>query len=650
MAAICRYYFGLDYGQRFGVSYIVIVAKKVISSQIEVAELKPLKDNDKDYEAIEKVLRSLFRSELYLPMVKELGEKRNVLKNDSRTKFLEAINSGRIQFNRGTFSGRFSAAISKELKALGARWERKTGTWKLSQSSLPLEVRMAISVSESTFRAKMERVDRKLAQILPEQIADKLKISKLFESTLWKTDNDFRKSLKQIIITPKLSPEAKKRIADEWQNNMKLWIKDWTQKEIVKLRKDMHDSVFAGNRNAYALKMIKKSYDVSINKAKFLARQETRLLLTKFKQTRYEDAGVQEYKWGISNNSIQGKNAPYIKGQVRHDHGVLAGKVFSWQNPPITDTITGSRNNPGQDYNCFPGSTIISLDRSIDKLFRRRYAGELTLLTGDDGIVLKSTGNHPILTRTGWKAAKEINVGEDILKGTAQNLFTEKMYGENVVTTFEQVFGALGFCSEVFIDRLSESDFHNDIGTDKEVNVISVNRELMLNNMARLYEVFYQLSFKFSDSSLFPKSSFPQNEIINGLAPDSLVGFFSELKFLILSHVTHADVIRFRTRSPNSFGLFDPSGYDTSADIKFLGTSKLTHPALITLNRIMINGEAIPSPIFSNSFSRVMDRSFEAFDGHVYNLQSSNGEYIAQNRVVHNCRCHAIPIVKFKKG
>jgi SPP1 gp7 family putative phage head morphogenesis protein len=313
-------------------------------------ELKPLRDNDKDFEVIEQKIRALFKREIYLPLIRELSDHSDVLLN-AKSGLLEAIRTGRVQFYRGHFSGRFNATISKEIKALGAQWNRKTGTFIIPQSSLSYEVRNAISASFSQFQKKVNIIDRHLAQIVPEEIADKLKLSDHFDSTLWKVDRDFKSSLDGVTISPSLSKPERKRLADEWQNNMKLHIKDWTQKEIVNLRKGMQASVFAGNRRDVAAKTIQESFEVSQNKAKFLARQETRLLLTKFKQIRYEAAGVNEYKWGCANRAHQAAGAPYVKGQVRHDHARLEGKIFRWDNPPITDA-KGSRNNPGQDYNC----------------------------------------------------------------------------------------------------------------------------------------------------------------------------------------------------------------------------------------------------------------------------------------------------------
>jgi SPP1 gp7 family putative phage head morphogenesis protein len=321
------------------------------SQQVKTEELRPLRDNDKDYEAIEKVIRALFKREIYLPLIREFGGNGKVFHN-AMTGLLEAIRTGRIQFYRGAFSGKLNAQITKDLRDIGAKWDRKTATYKLPFVSLPVDVRNAISASAVNFNAKIAGIDRKLSQILPEEIAAKLNLANHFDATLWKTEKDFNGSLRNITVAPQLSPEARKRIADEWQNNLRLHVADWTQKEVVKLRKGMQQSVFAGNRREAAIKQITESYGVSANKAKFLARQETRLLLTKYKQVRYEEAGVHWYRWGIVNQPIQAKGAPYVKGQVRHDHGVLAGKVFRWDDPPITDTQTGARNNPGQDYNC----------------------------------------------------------------------------------------------------------------------------------------------------------------------------------------------------------------------------------------------------------------------------------------------------------
>ena len=309
---------------------------------MKLLELTPIKDKPEYWDQVELEILKLLREEIYLPLVKTLGMKKKILQNSIKDLY-EAIKTGKITYYRGSFTGRFSASISKELKRLGARWDRKQGSWKIPQSSLPMEVRTTISASEAMFSKVVSKIDEKLASLVPEEIADRLKVSHLFDSTLYKVDQDFKKSLKNISLAPDLTRERRKKIADEWSNNMKLYIKDWSETAIKDLRRDVKKTIFQGQRYETMVKTIQKSYGVSQNKAKFLARQETNLLMAKFKESRYTDAGVKKYKWGTVAGSA---NHP-----VRPMHKALEGKIFSWNNPPVTDE-KGNRNNPGQDYNC----------------------------------------------------------------------------------------------------------------------------------------------------------------------------------------------------------------------------------------------------------------------------------------------------------
>ncbi len=308
-------------------------------------KLQPIKETTDDYERAEKAILELLRKEIYLPLMQVLALPKAKLQNSIQD-LHEAIIAGRINFYRGAFKGSFNSAVTKELKRLGAEWDRRQGLFKVPLSQLPQSVRQAIQASQSRLEEKISGIDRKLSQLVPEKIADKLQVSNFFDSALWKVEKDFQASIRKITVGPNLTKEQAKRIADEWQQNMKIYIKDFTEKEIQKLRKDVQSSVFTGNRYESIISKIQKSYGVSSNKAKFLARQETSLLMTKFKQTRYEDAGVREYIWRTVAGS---KNHP-----VRASHKILEGKKFRWDDPPITTAADEPirRNNPGQDYNC----------------------------------------------------------------------------------------------------------------------------------------------------------------------------------------------------------------------------------------------------------------------------------------------------------
>ncbi len=314
---------------------------------MKVFELPPIKETTDDYDAIEKRIMAAFRKALYLPLMREMDSHGPYKFVNARKSALEvAIGSGKVRFQAGRFTGRFGAAVTKELRSIGARWDKSTNSFRIHLSALPDETRVAVAASEAKFQKRLSQIDAQLTKNLPAEIADSIKTTDLIDSSIWKTDRDLRKTLKRITVLPEVSAQARQKIADDWGTNLDLWIKDFTAEEILKLRKQIHAAALSGNRYEEIVASIKRSYGVTQAKAKFLARQETNLLLTKFKETRYTEAGVHEYRWGCVAGSA---NHP-----VRPAHKKLEGKVFRWDNPPITTEPGESerRNNPGQDFNC----------------------------------------------------------------------------------------------------------------------------------------------------------------------------------------------------------------------------------------------------------------------------------------------------------
>lgn len=304
-------------------------------------ELPPIKESTADYEQVERVIKRAFLTAVYRPIM-ELLEQRRI--ENSRSSLLDAIKRGLVAYDGDKFTGKFNSGVSKELRSYGALW--REGAFHIEPWQLPTGVANDIQLSAARFAQRLADIDKHLEQILPAQIAGKVKAERFFDSALWKVDKAVKDSLKSITITPTLSPEMRKRIAAEWQSNLDIWIKDFAADEIKKLRKDVQAAVFSGSRRDYLIRAIKRSYGVTENKAKFLARQETGLLMAKFKETRYAAAGITEYRWGC----VQGSKLH----PVRPSHKILEGKIFSWNSPPTTTAPDEPvrRNNPGQDYNC----------------------------------------------------------------------------------------------------------------------------------------------------------------------------------------------------------------------------------------------------------------------------------------------------------
>lgn len=304
--------------------------------------LKPLPTRPKYWEDLEKALIKEWKRLFYAPLIKEIGASERILQN-TLDDLLTAIRNGKIQYVRGHFEGAFNSVLSKELKRLGAEWDRTHGWWKIPNSKLTPDVRMAIGISESKFKEMAARVDKKLSSVVPTELADQFKLEKIFDSTIYSFNKDFEASVKSISVKVQLTKEQREKIRKEYTENMKLYVRKWTEDEIIKLRKQVQSNVSAGMRYEGLVKIIKDSKRVSDNKAQFLARQETNLLLTEMRKQRYTDVGVNKYKWVTLHDD-----------KVRHRHRQLDGKVISWDNPPIV-TEPGEavrRAHAGADFNC----------------------------------------------------------------------------------------------------------------------------------------------------------------------------------------------------------------------------------------------------------------------------------------------------------
>lgn len=302
-----------------------------------------------DYmDEMERRIREEFKKKLYFPLLRLIQEPKNALKNafDDENVLWAALQSGKITFNRGTFSGKFDAKTTRALKKLGATWSRSEEAFKLPLNDMPVPVQQIVSATQSRFEKRLAAIDITLAKILPSEVADGIRFEDLFDKTVFQVDSDFRHNVRNITIEPQISKEQRAKIAKEWAANQKLHIQDFARHEIKELRANVEKSFFAGNRYGSLIGQIQTSYGVTARKAEFLARQETKLLTTKYAETRYLEAGIPKYTW----RCVVGSPAH----PVRPAHKKLDGTIQRWDKPPIT-TEPGEpvrRNNAGNDYGC----------------------------------------------------------------------------------------------------------------------------------------------------------------------------------------------------------------------------------------------------------------------------------------------------------
>lgn len=305
--------------------------------------LRPLITKLEYSEDLQTKLDKLFFDILIKPVL-ELIKKDTQMLTNSNDVLKEAINSGKIQFNSGKFTGNFNSKITKALQKIGATFNDKTKTFDIAINLLPFDIQSQIAISVSKFenlhKEAIDYYDRLNESEVNKKI-DELELSKEFQNITGKVEKDFKDTIKKFIVDYKRSDTMNEVLSEEYATNMKLYIKNFFENEIIELRKSVLDNTFNGYRAESLIKNIESRYGVSQSKATFLARQETNLLVAKFRETRYKEVGVNSYKWRIRGY------------KTRPDHKRLDGKIFSWDNPPIVNTKTGERKHPGEDYNCY---------------------------------------------------------------------------------------------------------------------------------------------------------------------------------------------------------------------------------------------------------------------------------------------------------
>lgn len=310
-------------------------------------ELAPLYEPRQEIEEIEREIRGVLRDAVYLPLIRFIGRSSTTLKNAGDVEYtaiIAALNRGTITYNMGRFSGTFNAALSRELKAMGAKWDPTRANFRFPKGDLPTAVEQAIQVSTARFKEKLKVLDSTLQKVLPEDVAKSVNVADSLDKSMARVAKHFQDNVKRVGITPTLTPEMNRQITQEWEKDLRRYIKKFTAEEVTKLRGEIRQAVFAGDRYGSLVKGIQDSYKVSANKARFLARQEVKLLTTQYQEARYTEAGCEEYRW----DCVKGTGAH----PVRPDHKALDGTIQRWDSPPVTNKKTGARNHPGQDFGC----------------------------------------------------------------------------------------------------------------------------------------------------------------------------------------------------------------------------------------------------------------------------------------------------------
>lgn len=308
--------------------------------------LPPIVLTDTLPRGVEQEIVEYFREVIYGPLLDLLATERIEVKTNAKTNAVErAMREKQLWFADGVFSGKFTAPVSRELRAMGATKDARTGTFRLPASKLPIDLRQAVEIA----RMESQKVCKAVLDTLKAMQANAAKAQtgiQLTKPVADIIDNlgrqwDRTTGGKGIAVSPDFSHGVREAVTQDYRHAVDKSIKDFEAKRIPILRKRVEEVIFKGGRTDKLAKVIEAEFGVSKRKAAWLAEQETSILVAKYRESRYKSAGSRRYVWSSSNDS-----------RVRHDHEILNGKVFDWNNPPVADRATGTRAHPGEFYGC----------------------------------------------------------------------------------------------------------------------------------------------------------------------------------------------------------------------------------------------------------------------------------------------------------
>lgn len=303
--------------------------------------LRPIIDKQKYSRVIFLTIWQCFANSLFDELVNIIKPIREYY-NDSNV-IIEAILQHKIQYVDGKFIGKFNAKISKELMDLGAKFDKRKSAFVIDKAKLPVNINHAIAVASLTTATMYKQViqflnsfdSTKFIANLNEELNVPLDeiLEDLDEQTIATLENSIK-------IKVNFTPTEREQLIAKYVDNLQLPIKGFVEEQVNRLRELVEKSILEGLGDKNLIDTIMREFNVSRNKAVFWARQETGLFVSNYRQIVYKRANVTKYKWSTSHDE-----------RVRQMHKDLDGKIFEFDNPPITNE-KGDRNNPGEDWQC----------------------------------------------------------------------------------------------------------------------------------------------------------------------------------------------------------------------------------------------------------------------------------------------------------
>jgi intein/homing endonuclease len=340
--------------------------------------------------------------------------------------------------------------------------------------------------------------------------------------------------------------------------------------------------------------------------------------------------------------------------------------------PGYVDDITAPAVEPF--CRCVPGSTKIPF-ANVRRIYRRPYHGVLLQITTASGKSLRLTPNHPILAVQGWIAANALNVGDDLVESANEIVQSSAHLNENdAIPEIAQIFEFLQQTGRSSAAVGTGEQFHGDGVANSDVDIVSTDRTLRVGRHSCGLKRRRQFHFANAEFARSAARTLFKHSVRLWLAAMESAHAFCSRNFDICGLVENAKSLSCRTVAQcHSGSLYATSNgvcasavigseniRTSSAEISRddLAIGKINRVAEIDLGfGFVADCDSRLSKTPTNSsvgnlellckhhgidaatvrFGKVVDIQRNFFAGHVYNLETEEGWYVADGILSHNC-------------
>ena len=280
---------------------------------------------------------------------------------------------------------------------------------------------------------------------------------------------------------------------------------------------------------------------------------------------------------------------------------------------------------PAQEINCFPSGSRIPFADGVEKAYRRRFDGELSKLITSSGKTLSATPNHPILTPKGWVPIGSLKVGDEVLEASDEHVDVLENHYDGAMPCIADIFDAV---SKIGVKSTGDGQlhqFHGD-GAEGDVDIVNAAWTLPLG-----FDAFAQKKLqKFwltvpdpTNAALRTFSSLIQRCL---RIASCIVGSARQAFAACIAFAGHSDSV----------------GIAATSDLPASISDKIDDNLVRHASMLRDSKNAGATIMSGAKRATVVENVRGNYSGHVYNLQTISGWYIANGIFVHNCRCYYI--------